>query len=516
MAPRARLAVAAVAVLAGSSFALGAMPDSTGPLGSLGSLAGNAFARVSSADEGVVPSTPTATPDWAPYSTQPNILMITADDLAYEDLEFMPHTRSLLAAQGTSLTEAIAPTPICVPARASLLTGQYSQNHHTVTINGERGGYEAMDHTGTLPEALQEAGYDTLFAGKYLNGYGLDGTAKDVPPGWTDWRATTDMSTYNFIRPRINHNGKLTTYNRYTTYLMRDQANEMISEPERAEKPWYMWLNYVAPHHGGPADPDDPEGTSTTRPADEDKHSFDGLELPDVPYMFQTPSDAPRISPSHKFFDAEGRAELRIAHEQRVEAVQALDRAVASHVLRLQETGQLANTIIIFSSDNGYTTGGHNINGKLMHYRETQRIPLMLRGPGIPAGRSLSTGVGNPDIATTVMAIAGAEPGRTQDGVNIMPWLDAPAQNRALPLSAWRVNDGHKQIYSGIRFGDWTYARFSDGSEELYDLADDPYQIRSLARLPEYADQLAELRGLSEKYADCAGDTCPKEFYPAD
>ena len=153
MAPRARLAVAAVAVLAGASIALGAMPDLTGPLGSLGSLAGNAFARVG--NQGVVPSTPTATPDWAPYSTQPNILMITADDLAYEDLEFMPHTRSLLAAQGTSLTEAIAPTPICVPARASLLTGQYSQNHHTVTINGERGGYESMDHTGTLPEALQ-------------------------------------------------------------------------------------------------------------------------------------------------------------------------------------------------------------------------------------------------------------------------------------------------------------------------------------------------------------------------
>ena len=113
-------------------------------------------------------------------------------------------------------------------------------------------------------------------------------------------------------------------------------------------------------------------------------------------------------------------------------------------------------------------------------------------------------------------AVAGAEPGRTQDGVNIMPWLEAPAQNRVIPLSAWRVNDGHKQIYSGIRFGDWTYARFSDGSEELYNLADDPYQIRSLALLPEYADELAELRGLSKKYADCAGDTCPKEFYPAD
>lgn len=513
MAPRARLAVAAVAALAGSSLLIGALPHS----GAIGAKAESAFAyAVGSTDEGVVPSTPTATPDWQPPATKPNIMMVTADDLAADDLEYMPHVRSLLAEQGTSMTEAIAPTPICVPARASLLTGQYAENHHTVTINGERGGYQAMAHTGTLPESMQAAGYDTLFTGKYLNGYGTRGTAKDVPPGWTDWRATTDMSTYNFIRPRINHNGKLETYHRYTTYLMRDQANAMISARERTEKPWYMWVNYVAPHHGGPREKDDPKRTSTPMPAPEDKHSFDGLQLPDTPNMFRTPTDAPRISASRKTFDAAGREELRVAHQQRVEAVQALDRAVASNVLRLRATGQLDNTLIIFSSDNGYTTGGHNINGKLMHYRETLRIPLILRGPGIPAGRVSATAVGNPDIATTIMAVAGAQPGRAQDGVNFMPWIGEPSQDRVIPISAWRVHDGTKQIYSGIRFGDWTYARYSDGTEELYDRSDDPYQTRSLALTPDYADELAELRNLDEKYRNCAGDSCPKDFYPAD
>ena len=184
-------------------------------------------------------------------------------------------------------------------------------------------------------------------------------------------------------------------------------------------------------------------------------------------------------------------------------------------MLRLRETGQLDNTIIIFSSDNGYTTGGHNINGELMHYRETLRIPLILRGPGIPAGRTSATAVGNPDIATTIMAVAGARPGRAQDGVNFMPWIGAPSQNRVIPISAWRVHDGTKQIYSGIRFGEWTYARYSDGSEELYDRSEDPYQIRSLALTPDYADELAEMRGLNEKYRDCAGESCPKKFYPA-
>ncbi|MBO0843378.1 MAG: sulfatase, partial [Nocardioides sp.] len=498
MGPRARLATAAVAVLAGSSLLIGAKP--------LAAVSDKAFARAGAASTQtpippIVPAAVTPQPAWKPYATKPNILMITADDMAEGDLQYMPHVRQLLEAQGTNLTAAIAPTPICVPARASLVTGQYAVNNNARTISGPHGGYAALDESNTVPIAMQKAGYDTLFTGKYLNGYGEHGTSKDVPPGWTDWRATTDPSTYNFMNPRINHNGTLTKYHRYSTYVMRDQVNAMLQDPKRKQQPWFMWANYVAPHHGAPIENDDPMRVfkddkhariGTTVPAPEDKGKYAAVPLPSLPYMFRTPVDAPQNSPSQHHFDTETREALRIAYDQRLESLQAVDRAVESHVELLQRTGQLDNTIIIFASDNGYTTGGHNINGKLMFYQEMQQIPVIIRGPGIPVNKTVATTVTNPDIATTIMAAGGAKPLRRQDGVNILPWLSLPTQYRPIPIAGWQVGNGDKQIYHGIRYGDWTYIRLANGTEELYNRATDPYQIRSLQLLPAYQKQLHE------------------------
>ena len=116
---------------------------------------------------------------------RPNVLLITADDAAPGDLKFMPHTRELIADRGVTFTNGVAPTPICVPARASLLTGQYTHNHKAYTIEGKGGGFKSFDSHNALPTWLQRAGYDTLFIGKYLNGYGDagTGTARHIEPG---------------------------------------------------------------------------------------------------------------------------------------------------------------------------------------------------------------------------------------------------------------------------------------------------------------------------------------------
>ncbi|MBA3781840.1 MAG: sulfatase-like hydrolase/transferase, partial [Nocardioides sp.] len=174
-------------------------------------------------------------------ATRPNILLITADDAAIGDLDHMPQLKQYVADQGITVENALAPTPICVPARASLLTGQYSHNHGAVTIEGEGGGFDAFADNDTLPVWLQTAGYDTLFVGKYLNGYGEDDPTY-VPPGWTDWQATVDPSTYNFEKPQINHNGEVTEHEQYSTDLLRDLSVDEINDPARAAKPWYMWV----------------------------------------------------------------------------------------------------------------------------------------------------------------------------------------------------------------------------------------------------------------------------------
>ena len=556
MSRRSRLAALAVGALASSALAVAGLSSgghgsvgtaasavTGGVQGGAGGPAGGSAAGTGGGGTGsdvrvvdapgvsltrVLPGEQTATPAWAPYGRdggrRPNILMITSDDLAEGDLAYMPHVRRLLARQGVTFANAVAPTPICVPARASLLSGQYAHNHGARTISGPYGGFAAFDEDRTVPVALQRAGYDTLFTGKYLNGYGEDGTAHVVPPGWTDWRATVDPYTYGFFNPRINHNGVLTQYHRYTTYVMRDQANAMIDDPSRQEKPWFMWVNYVAPHHGGPIEADDPAslyaGTEagdiqTTVPAPEDAHTYDDLPLPQRPDMFQIPTGAPPDSPSRHHWTAPEKTALRLEYDQRIEAVQALDRAVASQVRELRRTHQLSRTIVIFGSDNGYATGEHNINGKLMHYDSILRIPLLMRGPRIPQGRTVETAVTNPDVATTILAIAGAQPLRPQDGVNILPWLDAPTQWRVTPIEGWRVTDGNRQLYAGVRVGPWTYVRLYAGGEELYLRTTDPYELHDRAHDPRYRQALRQLRALTARTRDCAGSSCPKEFYPA-
>jgi len=458
--------------------------------------------------------------------SRPNILLITADDLAVSDLAYMPNTRRLLANQGVTFSDAIAPTPLCVPARASLLTGQYAHNHNDRTISGPYGGYQAFDDHDTIATALQEAGYQTLFTGKYLNGYGKDGTAMAVPAGWNQWRATVDPSTYRFIDPKLNINGALQRETGYTTDVMTRQSDLMLrgaaKTAKHTGKPWFEWLNYVAPHVGGPAGADDPikteKGTDAafkvTVPAKRDRGRYADIQLPTTPNMFPEQSnDFPPRSPRHRRFSARQKGALRIVYERRLEAATGLDRAVGHDLRTLRRTHQLANTLIIFTSDNGYTVGGGNINGKLWHYDDILSIPVIMRGPGVPRGTTTRTPITNPDIAATVLAVAHATAPRPLDGVDLMPWLDRPAQLRVIPIEAWRLADGTKQLYWGVRAGAWTYAKLR-GGDELFDRSTDPYELHNLAADPAYHDTLIRLRALARQYRTCAGDSCPKTFTP--
>ncbi len=453
---------------------------------------------------------------------RPNVLMLTVDDASVGDLSVMPRVRRLLGERGTTLRQALAPTPICVPARASLLTGQYAHNHGARTISGEGGGFAAFaDDDETLPVWLQRAGYDTMFVGKYLNGYG-ESSPDYVPPGWTDWQGTVDPSTYNFAAPEVNHNGQVSQVQEYSTDLFSDLTAQILSDPARERRPWYLWVNFVAPHHGGPADPDDPQvvfpddpaPVKTTVPAPRHRDMFADAGFPDKPNMFEEDtSDKPRISPVHRVWQGDRKAELLEAYQQRLEALQAVDEAVGRTVRTLRHTGQLADTLVIFASDNGYAVGEHNLFGKLWHYRETNGIPMVMSGPGIPRGRVSDTPVTNPDVATTIAALARAHPTRPQDGVDVLPWLRGDADTRVVPLEAYPVRGGSTPLYVGVRVGSWTYIRWLNGAEEMYDRSADPYELENLARVRAHRSERRELRALTVRYVDCRGRSCPKDFY---
>ena len=459
---------------------------------------------------------------------RPNVLLITADDAAPGDLKFMPHTRELIADRGVTFTNGVAPTPICVPARASLLTGQYTHNHKAYTIEGKGGGFKAFDSHNALPTWLQRAGYDTLFIGKYLNGYGAagSGTARHIEPGWTQWRPTVGGSTYNFMHPTLNLNGRLASYEQYNSNLFADQTVDLLERPSRQRTPWFMWVNYVGPHHGGPQDADDPQlryprnpksWVQTTKPAPQDVDRFRNLRLPQDPNMFRTVrrgwnNGAPMSTLK--------RRNVREAYQQRIEALQSVDRGVARSVAVLRRTGQLRNTVVMFTSDNGFFVGQHNRFGKLYSYNDAQRIPVVMAGPGVPRGKRVRTAIANPDIAVTVAALAGAEPGRRVDGIDIMPLLRLGYRERVIPTEAYPVYGGTRPIYTGIRQGTWTYTRLRNRStrrEELYNRATDPWELHNLAGKPRFAAELRRFRALDAEYRDCAGVTCPKAlFLPGD
>ena len=475
------------------------------------SLAG--WAATSSVGAQPVPP-PAPAPD-----ERPNIVVITLDDLAEGDLAVMPRTRELIADQGTTMTQGLAPTPICAPARASLLTGQYAHNHRVLTIDGEAGGFKSFDDRRTLPTWLQTAGYETMFAGKYLNGYGVK-NPRYIPPGWDRWRASVDFTTYSFLHTKFNVDGKVVKPPGYSTDILAGYTEDLLAQHrhgKRRSHPFFLWVNYVAPHHGGPREPDDPRRTSpggreplTTTPAPRHRNHFRTKSLPRSPAMWEhdlrgNPHAGPRASASY-------RAAVREVYQQRLESLLAVDQAVGRTVSALRRSGELKRTVIVLTSDNGYMTGEHDLVGKLWFYDRSLRIPIVMRGPGIPVGKRVATPITNPDLAVTIAELAGARPTRTVDGVDLLPWLDRPDQRRVVPIEAYPVKGGHRRLYSGIRYGDLTYVRSRGGFEELYDRGRDPGELVNLARRPAYRTIVVQLRRWDRRYRDCAGSGCPRGF----
>lgn len=459
-----------------------------------------------------------------PAGRQPNILMVTTDDMSMDDLAYMPRVRKQLVRQGTTLTNGLAPTPLCVPARASLLTGQYTHNHRALGVKGTYGGLRSFQDNRTLPTWLQDAGYDTLFVGKYLNGYGKNGTRRYVPPGWTSWHGSVDPHTYIFKRTVLNNNGTVTRKKQYNTDGFGAKVDQLLSKPRRTTKPWYMWVNYVAPHFGGPREPDDPlkskkrtrRTPATTSPAPRHRNMFKNKSLPNKPNIFHR-DETKHVSKTQWKRSARNRREIREVHQQRLEALQAVDQAVGKHLRVLRRTGQLANTVVVFSSDNGFAVGEHNMLGKFWFYEDSLKVPIVVRGPGVPAGVRNATPVTTVDLPVTFASLAGATPTRAVDGADVMPAIRSRREvERVIPIEGYAPTARtERRIYSGIRYGnEFTYARLGAGGakEELYDLVKDPYQLRNVARVGKYAETLALMRSLDERYRNCAGASCPQSW----
>jgi arylsulfatase A-like enzyme len=477
----------------------------------------------------------------------PNILVVTTDDMRWDELRYTPNVRKHVTSRGLLFRNSFAPNPLCCPSRASFLLGQYSHNHRVYSHEVPYG-FAAFDDHLTVGTALNQAGYQTALVGKYLNGYGKQQSkvtggpsATYVPDGWTDWMVSIEKrwpvgspyrgGTYNYQSFTQNVNGKVVgNRGTYSSVVVGDEVQSLIGTYDGTGHPWFIWATPVAPHLGGPAEPDDPtpyrtaEGTLSRfdTPARPDwvKGKFDDVigrapgVRPGGKPVEQDVSDKPEFVQKLPELVGVERRSLVEVQRQRAEALFAWDRQFGRIMQKLKETGQYDDTVIVFTSDNGYFMGEHRQrSGKIKPYEPSLRVPLVVAGPGIPHGVR-DAPITTIDLTATILDLASAALPDV-DGTSAVatfaadrPWTVPVVTEglQPLPHDVGGFPDGLTEI--GLRTGRYAYFRYSTGEGELYDLKRDPLQLRSRYDDPAYASVRRDLTKLWRQYRACATDAC--------
>ncbi|HXE99688.1 MAG TPA: sulfatase [Solirubrobacterales bacterium] len=457
--------------------------------------------------------------------SRPNVVVVMTDDQDPASVGVMKAVEHELAARGVTFANNYATTPDCCPSRASFETGQYAHNHGVLTRHPPRGGYQGFAAQpalikNALPVALQDAGYRTGYIGKYLNGYGIPdygglrspGIRRYIPPGWDRWYVPVDHTEYDMYGYRLNENGRLRTYGTaprdYQTDVYARKAQAFVRASASQPQPFFLTVAPLAPHLENPIAPGPRERGRNPRPALRDLGRFARRPLPRPPSFNERKiSDKPSfVRNTPRLSNSEIR-QLRLEYHSRLESLLAVDDLVRGLVHQLRATGELDNTYIVFTSDNGFMLGQHRRHGKLSVYEESVRVPLIIRGPGLPARQVRSQLTANIDLAPTILDAASTPPRLEMDGISLLPGARDPAAdaNRSLVLEYLA---GHR-AYSAVRTADgFAYVEYRDGERELYDLNTDPYELHNLAGKPADAALELDLARHLAALRNCAGKSC--------
>lgn len=456
-------------------------------------------------------------------TARPNIVVIISDDQTLADQAVMNKTNALLGSEGTTFQRFYTQHGLCCPSRATFLTGQYPHNHG-VLFNQPPGGYTALDHSNTLPVWLQDAGYYTVYIGKYLNGLGTGKgmTWETRPPGWDNWQAL--IQAYRMYEWTMNDNGTFfeagTSAENYQTDAIADRAEAVILSRGGNPQPFFLVISPATPHKEVFLDEYPPSyeqgdfDETTIRPAPRHVGAYADLPLPKPPsYNEADVSDKPRYVARRRLITSEVETEITKRFRDRREALLSMDDLVEKVFNVLDSIGQLDNTVIIYWSDNGYEFGEHRIpDNKNEIFEESLRVPLLIRGGGFPAGAAPQQLVANIDLAPTIVALSGATSGRVMDGRELLPLALDPTLGvgRSLLINAYHgKRSGFVNYANGIRTDDgWLWVDHSRGQDELYDLNNDPYELESQHGNPAYEAIKRQLQNNLLMLKTCSGATC--------
>jgi N-acetylglucosamine-6-sulfatase len=489
-----------------------------------------------------------------------NVIFILTDDMTSSELAGMPNVMSEIAGQGTSFNRAYVSFPLCCPSRATMMSGQYMHNHGVRGNFPPQGGWPKYQphESNNLPVWLHGAGYHNVHIGKYMNGYPTANGILPVPLGWDEWygKVSEDALYFNYQliektspggTPRITFYGDQPLD--YQTDVFGDRAVDFVKDHPVSQEPFLLDLWFNSPH--GPFDP-----------APRDLFRLAGAPLPRLPaFNEKDVSDKPR------WFQRQARkrlsgAQIKLIDNERRRAQEQLlsvDESVGELIQALRGEGILDDTYIVFSSDNGFFRGEHRIaSGKYLPYDPSSRVPLLIRGPGIPAGGVSNELVWNGDITQTIFQIARGSEDPALDGRSMLPFAENPALRSTRPIllegdtgaggteveSAQTSAAGAREArvgvlgkrgvrnleqepnaiksattegapaYRSIRTDRYEYTVYANGQTELYDMWRDPAQLQSLARDPRYRYVRKWLYNALIPLSSCAGASCRVELGP--
>jgi N-acetylglucosamine-6-sulfatase len=409
----------------------------------------------------------------AASAEQPNIVFVLTDDMRKDDLRFVPETRRLVGGRGMEFENAFVTYAMCCPSRASILTGLYPHNHRVFTNEAPDGGepgFRPKDGS-TVATWLDGAGYRTALFGKYFNDYA--GVYR--PPGWDVWHANEPDA------------------------MTAQRAARFIRTSAQEPAPFFA---YVAPHTPHP--PAKPPARYADRypnlrvPRTRD---YNEKDVSDKPHWIRT---ADRLTQKEK--DAADKL-----YRNRARSLLEIDDMMERLVTALRDTGELKNTYIIFTSDNGFHFAEHRLQPprKSTAYEPDIRIPLLVRGPGIAAGTHRSKMVLNNDLGVTMADLAGVQPTRKVDGRSFVPLLRgySPAWR-----SAFLVENPTGRVVPAFRTirksdGKKMTQFYNRGVREIYRLSEDPRELKNVqTTVPEGVKQRLQHRLNALK--NCFGSSC--------
>jgi arylsulfatase A-like enzyme len=422
-------------------------------------------------------------------SSTPNVLFIITDDQRLDGtMAVMPKTQQYFETGGTKFTNGFVTTPLCCPSRASIFSGRYVHNHLTRT-NDES---QALDQRYTIQKYLKDAGYSTGIYGKYFNAWNLQRN----PPNFDKW----SIFTAGYSPIRVNEQGVVKGVSTYATTYIKDNAINFIQQAEGNDsQPWFLYLATTAPHS-----PFTPEAqyASASVPAFSPGPSYLEADRTDKPPYVQTDQPDTTVIQNNR--------------TQQLRTLMSVDDMVDSVFQTLENTGEAANTIAVFMSDNGYLWGEHGLEGKGPPYSEVVRVPLYLRWPGhVTAGATDNRLAANVDLAPTVAdAVSGVSPAIPMDGRSLLNptalrsrmLVESNGEVKGAPswASLFTTGSQYTEYYDSQ---DFSAAKF----REYYDLTQDPYALDNLLSdgNPANDPSTASLAAQLVEDRTCAGSNCP-------